>query len=258
MTRFETQDDPRRELANDFSARVRMNAGSAGLGAACLLFFGFLYLAKPGTSLGDALSAQNWFAAGHAALFYTMRVGGVALGLVALASLTGAWPVLAADALASIPVGAMLIASGVLMLMGSGDALQSGLLLIFGVMYIRAGLSNGRLALAASRLRQAGRPPQPHVQPPPAPRLHRPTSDANLAGEVLRRRPGSADDSAARYVAADAAEDGAQAAPPGEPPAPEFPRAPDAAKREATRADDKNVPPPEGFLASFAPRRDDD
>lgn len=257
MTRFETQDDPRRELANDFSARVRMNAGSAGLGAACLLFFGFLYLAKPGMSFGDALSAQNWFAAGHAALFYTMRVGGVVLGLVALASLTGGWPVLAADALASIPVGAMLIASGVLMLMGSGDALQSGLLLIFGVMYIRAGLSNGRLALAASRLRQAGRPPQPHAQPPPVPQLHRPTSDANLAGEVLRRRSGSPHDSAARYAAADAAEGGSQAAPPGQPPASES-RTPAAAKRDAAATTDESGPPPEGFLASFAPRREDE
>ncbi|GIK17424.1 MAG: hypothetical protein BroJett003_23880 [Planctomycetota bacterium] len=257
MTRFETQDDPRRELANDFSARVRMNAGSAGLGAAGLLFFGFLYLAKPGTSLGDALSAQNWFAAGHTALFYTMRVGGVVLGLVALASLTGAWPVLAADALASIPVGAMLIASGVLMLMGSGDALQSGLLLIFGVMYIRAGVSNGRFALTAGRLRQAGWPPQPHAQPPPAPQLHRPTSEANLAGEVLRRRSGSPYDSAARYAAADTAEGGSQAAPAGPPPAWES-RTPTVVKRDAAATTDESGAPPEGFLASFARRREDE
>ncbi|MCG3130673.1 MAG: hypothetical protein FLDDKLPJ_01441 [Phycisphaerae bacterium] len=240
MTRYETQDDPQHEAVYDISARVRMNAGSAGLGAACLLFFGFLSFTKPGTSFGDAFSAQDWFTAGNVALFYTMRVGGVVLGLVALASLTGAWPVLAADAIVSIPVGALLMASGVLMLMGNGDALQSGLLLVFGVMFIRSGVMNARLAMAANRLRGAV-PPQGRAAPPPPPRTERHSVESNLAGEVLRRRA----DVEARP---DAADDGPVAA---------TARAPQPPRKEAAGGDAKTEPAPEGFLASFAPRRDD-
>lgn len=131
-----------RRARESLASRVRSNAGSAGLGAACLLFFGFYYLARPAGSLSAAWAARDWFTLGSLILNATMRWGGVGMACGSLASLTGWTPALLLDALVSIPIGVLLIASGVITLAGGGDVLTSILLVVFGGMFIRAGWRN--------------------------------------------------------------------------------------------------------------------
>lgn len=135
---------------NSLASRVRSNAGSAGLGAACLLFFGFYYLARPAGSLGASLAARDWFTFGSLILNATMRWGGIGMACASLASLTGLTPALLLDAAVSIPIGVLLIASGAITLAGGGDVLTSILLVVFGWMFIRAGWRNA-LVFAGAR-----------------------------------------------------------------------------------------------------------
>ena len=74
----------------DAVMRVRQNAAPAAVGAVFLLYFGFFQLAEPtGTGLFDRAS---WV------FYHTLRVGGVAMAVVALWSLAGQAVTLAIDA----------------------------------------------------------------------------------------------------------------------------------------------------------------
>ena len=123
--------------SNDIAALVRRNTVSAFIGAACLIYFGFYRSAVP--------NVTSLFTFGDALFVYTLRIGGVAMISIAVGCLTGRIVFLLLDALASIPIGSGLIVSAVLMMAGSGDVSFDFLLyIVFGGMFISAGLRNGR------------------------------------------------------------------------------------------------------------------
>lgn len=126
--------------------RVKANGSSAGVGAACLMFFGFWYYQLRALYVVDA------FSAGEAISSYTMRIGGVILMLAALWSFAGRLPALLADAIVSVLIGVLLIVSGLLMMSG-GMGINQVLYLIFGFMFASAGWRNGRDFAALSRMR---------------------------------------------------------------------------------------------------------
>lgn len=126
----------------DIALRVRQNAGSAALAAACLMFFGFLGGFQPP-------EVTNLFTLGDAVFNYTLRIGGVLMAVVAAASLTGRLFALAADASVSAGIGLLLVLSGICMLAGGGGlAVNYVLYVVFGGLFLSVGVRNGREYLA--------------------------------------------------------------------------------------------------------------
>lgn len=120
----------------DVSARVRHNAGSAGLAALCLLFFGFFRFAPP--------TVTNLFTLGDAIFNYTLRAGGVAMGVIALWLLLGRPITLIVDAVATIAIGVLLALSAVMMILGGGFGLNQILYIVFGATFLASGVRIGR------------------------------------------------------------------------------------------------------------------
>ena len=120
----------------EIASSVRGNAWSAAIAAALMILFGFYYLGKPtGTGLFP-LSALGFY--------YTLRIGGIAMAVIAVGSFAGFRPVLLVDAVVSVAIGVLLILTGVGMLVGGGDAFQTILSVVFGGMFFSAGVRNWR------------------------------------------------------------------------------------------------------------------
>ncbi len=116
--------------------RVRQNAGPAAVGAAFLLYFGFFHLAEPtGTELFDRAS---WV------FYHTLRIGGVAMAVVAVWSLLGQPITLAVDALITVAIGALLILTGIGMVVDGGGMIQTAINVVCGGMFISSGVRNWR------------------------------------------------------------------------------------------------------------------
>lgn len=149
---------------DSLASRVRSNAGSAGLGAACLLFFGFWHL-SPGN--GTDLLNLSWSLAYH-----TFRIGGVVLGLVALGCLSGAPVLLLLDAAVSIPIGASLLICAVTRL--GSSSLEAFIFVIAGIMFLRSGwfyagmYTAWRRSLSDGAANHEGRPTARQMERSPA------------------------------------------------------------------------------------------
>lgn len=245
---------------------ARANAGSAGLGAACLIFFGYFWgLLRPG--------GASLFEVGNLLFYYALRVGGPALGVIALLSWAGVAASLVLDAFVSILIGLALAVGGLLMLADGGWGPQSILTVVFAFLFLRAGWQNGvvyfRFARAGSRAPQDA-PPQTSPPPSAERRSADPTSLAGRLREARTYAERSQPDPPAcssapttltiermERVSADDPLDSGQPTLPACTPEPD-PRPP------ATNPPDASAPPldpespsaPEGFLASFAPRKD--
>jgi hypothetical protein len=164
--RFSAGDDIRR--------RVRANAAPAAIAAALLGYFGFMWLAEPsGTSLFEQAS---WV------FYHTLRLGGVAMVLLAVASLSGAPLVLLVDGVASLFIGVLLVISGLLMAAGGGVIGQTLINVICGVLFIAAGLRNGSEYFVFRALTGDA--------PSPAPTT-RTDARSPAPGAVVRTRPAS-------------------------------------------------------------------
>ena len=118
------------------AARVRQNAGSAAIAAALMIYFGFFRLLEPSGS--DLFQRAGWV------FYHTLRIGGIVMGLVGAWSLLGHRPVLLVDAAASIIIGALLILTGAAMGIDGGDLLQTVFMIVFGIMFISAGVRSAR------------------------------------------------------------------------------------------------------------------
>ena len=118
------------------AARVRQNAGSAAIAAALMIYFGFFRLLEPSGS--DLFQRAGWV------FYHTLRIGGIVMGLVGAWSLLGHRPVLLVDAVASVVIGALLILTGAAMGIDGGDLLQTVFMIVFGIMFISAGVRNAR------------------------------------------------------------------------------------------------------------------
>jgi len=137
----------------DLAGRIKTQAASAWIGAALLLFFGFGYLSEP--------SGTDLFAKAYWVLLQTLRVGGIAMAVVALFLMTGQAMALACDAFVSIAVGLLLIGTGVVMFVDGGDIVQSAINVICGSGFASSGRRSWQ-AYAAMRARA----PSPSEPPP--------------------------------------------------------------------------------------------
>jgi len=124
------------------SAHARQAGTAAAIGAALLLYFGFVQLAAP---TGNDLFSQSWWL-----LYHTLRVGGIALGIVTLWLWTGHAPALLVDGIVTGAIGAILILTGVGMLVDGGGMGQPVINVLCGGMFVSAGLYNARLYLGRS------------------------------------------------------------------------------------------------------------
>lgn len=124
--------------------RVRSNFGSAALATAFLIYFGFFRLLEPSTD--ELFGKASWV------FYHTLRIGGIAMALVAGASLTGHRLALAADGAVSLVIGVLLVLTGVGMVLGGGGMMQLLINIVCGGMFIGAGRAN----LQGFIVRQAG------------------------------------------------------------------------------------------------------
>ena len=122
--------------SRDIASSVRGNALSAAIAAALMIVFGFYYLGKP--------TGAGLFSLSALAFYYTLRIGGIAMAAIAVGSLAGFRPVLLVDAVVSIAIGVLFVLTGVGMLVGGGGAFQTILSVVFGGMFISAGVRNWR------------------------------------------------------------------------------------------------------------------
>lgn len=257
---------------SSIASRVRQNTASAAVAAICLIVFGFFgFFSIP--------KVTDLFTLGDAAFNYTLRIGGVLMAVIAVWSFLGRVTALLADAMVSVAIGCLLIFSGVAMIIGGGGvSLNYGLYVLFGGMFISAGLRNWRdFSLLKTTQPTAERDDRIGFGSPPAPfeenALPVPTS-SSLAGRLRERMAGQKD--AKPEPLPDAA---ASASPPCRPtssiaeqpdlsatledvhssgatqPAPDEEatlRAENASGSDSKEDGHDDQPPPSGFLASFA------
>jgi len=128
----------------DMEERVRCNMQPAALTAGLLILFGFFAYGVPE---GDSLfsKANLW-------LVYALRFGGIAMVIVAVWSSIGHGFALLADAVVSMAVGAVLVVTGVLMVIDGGGTLQSLIVGVCGIFFTTTGFRNGQAFRDAARL----------------------------------------------------------------------------------------------------------
>ena len=124
------------ERRKSVAMRVRQNVAPAAIGAAFLLYFGFLHLTEPtGT---DLFSRANWI------FYYTLRLGGLAMAAVAAWSAFGHPITLAIDAIVTVAIGGLLILTGFGMAIDGGAMGQTIINVVCGGMFISSGFRNWR------------------------------------------------------------------------------------------------------------------
>lgn len=123
-------------IVDGATMRVRQNVAPAAIGTAFLVYFGFFAMAEPaGTDLYHRA----------ALIFYhTLRLGGLAMGAVALWSMLGRPITLAVDAVVTFLIGVLLILTGLAMAVDGGAMIQTVINVVCGGMFISSGLRNWR------------------------------------------------------------------------------------------------------------------
>ncbi|MCH7527422.1 MAG: hypothetical protein IID39_08300 [Planctomycetes bacterium] len=206
------------DSSEQVTARVRQNAFSAAIAAALMLYYGF--------GGGEWIYPEEGFArAGGYVFVFTLKIGGLAMLASALGSALGTLHALVFDAVCSILIGALFILGSLLMLLGGSMGFNLILYAMFGVMFITAGLRNGRNWAEMASARSAG-------------------ADEPMSHELNVGLARAIDDGPMPTQAGDLG----------------FHDSEPAASIEDRSSSDSAEPPPEGFLASFAPedRRDDE
>lgn len=113
-------------------AAMRSHAASAAIGAALLLYFGFMRL-NFSTGAGLFEISANVFV-------LTLRIGGTALAGLALLLWAGWRPALLLDGLVSMPVGVLMVLCGAGMMVGGGGFNLNNVIILFcGAMFVSAG-----------------------------------------------------------------------------------------------------------------------
>ena len=214
---------------------VRQAATSTAIGAALMLFFGYAHLARPdGTDL---------FGYASFVLYHALRIGGLISAGIAIWLWFGHRPALIVDAVVAVVLGAILVLSGIAMVIDGGYPLQPAIITICGASFVSSGIRSGRTyrrltgVTRGSPLRTKGKetaevmPPVRHRAPEPSSRVEsstRRTTSRLSSNQITGPRNGG--DSVAVSEESHGAE-----------------------KEESASAGDSVVePPPEGFLASFA------
>jgi hypothetical protein len=165
--------EPRGEVGS--AMRVRQNVVPAAIGAAFLLYFGFLHLAEP--------TGSDLFNRANSVFYHTLRFGGLAMAAVALWSMLGQGITLAVDAVITVVIGGLLILTGLATAVDGGDMMQTIINVVCGGMFISSGLHNWkdyrflspRTASRATTFRTPGLPDRnrpAHTAPSVRPKPH--------------------------------------------------------------------------------------
>lgn len=222
-------------------SRLGFNAGEAGFAALLLLLFGWLQFDPSDTATG-------LFKVGDRLTIYGMRFGGLAMASVAIASkFKYVWSLLA-DAFISIGIGLALAFGGFALISGGGGwGINYILYMVFGVMFVSAGLRNGRDYFILSKYvlkepiaRPAERVPARSVDDDPdmvslAERLRKRVSDSTVILPAIGADPEPKQTKQPPQVEPNMSNEPARHAPPASP---------------------QPAPAPDGFLASFAKKKD--
>jgi len=169
---------------------ARQAGASAAVGAALLLYFGFVQLAAPAD---NDLFSQSWWL-----LYHTLRVGGIGLALVSVWLWIGHAPALLADGIVSGIIGALLILTGIGMLVGGGGLTQPLINVLCGGMFVSAASHNARLYLHRHTERTSHQPallvPDDRPQSSKSPPLddNRAQNPAAIDAEGQQRRDAAA------------------------------------------------------------------
>jgi len=123
--------------------RVRAAAPATLIAAVLMLFFGYMYLARPS---GDAL-----FERAAIVLYYTLRVGGIAFLVTAGLMFSGLPIGLLLDAAFAMPCGVILLGCGLLMALDGGDPINTVILVLCGIGFLPAGLRSAKQYAAIRR-----------------------------------------------------------------------------------------------------------
>ncbi len=219
------------------ACRVRRAATGTAIGAALLLFFGFVHLARP---TGTDLFSQAWLV-----VYYALRIGGVASAAIAVWLWTGHRPALIVDAVVAVLLGVIFVLSGLAMLFDGGGAFQSAIITICGGSFVSSGFRNGRDYM---RMIACGPAPSSEGRPTHSPILRqsaecRPSNVASLP-ERLMQRSASSDPPGSRTDPVSERKPGVSAASPEH-----------EAEDSPSTTDATAEPPPEGFLAAFARKK---
>lgn len=116
--------------------RVRKAAPATLIGAGLMLYFGFVHLARP--------SGDDLFNRAGLVLYYTLRLGGVALAGITVLLFLGWLGALALDAAIAIPTGAILMGCAAAMMLDGGGAINSVILILCGGSFISSGWRNAQ------------------------------------------------------------------------------------------------------------------
>jgi hypothetical protein len=144
---------------NEITRQVRAHAGSAALGAALMIFFGFFYVSEP--------SRTDLFGKAAFVFIWTLRMGGVLTAVVTLWLATGHRPALFVDAVLAVVIGLLFIGTGLVMLIDGGHWVQSLINLVFGSGFISAGLHSWRNFVQTVAPRLVGGDDAPPIAPRP-------------------------------------------------------------------------------------------
>lgn len=226
--------------------RLRYNAGEAGFAAVLLLLFGFMMFAPSDTATG-------LFKLGDRLSIYGMRAGGLALALIAVASKFHVVGALLADAAVSIGVGLALGFGGLAMGYDGGWGINNILYLIFGFMFCSAGIRNGRdyftiastVARAPVGHRGVSRPAERVPAEPRSPSVEDDPETASLAERLRKRVTDSTVILPSPAVGPQRQSTKHSDQPPGT-----------ASRSKTDQSMPTAEPPPGGFLASFAKKKD--
>ncbi len=140
---METKRTRKRQVLNlDLESCVRSNTGSAALTAGLLIFFGFFWL--------DVQSGTDAFSQAATVFVYTLRLGGLAMALVAGWCSFGQPLALLGDAIVSCIIGALVLITSAIMVLDGGSGVQGLISVVCAVWFISVGLRNGRDFLTAT------------------------------------------------------------------------------------------------------------
>jgi len=262
------QEDTHDVASDRIARRVRSNAFPAAIAAALMIYFGYyqFFADQGGGLLGLAGGVFVW----------TLRIGGIAMALIAVWCMTGHLPALAVDGIVSVTIGVLLALTGIGLLVSGGGTTQPVINCVCAWLFIGAGMRNWReyRLLAGKEARPFDDQPPPHdprfqerydqsrTAPPPASLASQLRDRAETQAGIAVRddaglaapSPGFSGIDEADYAPGIGAE--SESMPPPHPEPMDWPAEQgreEYAPEETPPADDE--PPPDGFLSSFA---DDD
>lgn len=123
-----------RHSQDQIAEAVRRNFWPAAIAAGLMFYFGYGYFLS--------ISGTGLFYAGDAIFQWTLRIGAIIMAFSAVSSLTGASAVLMFDGVFSVLIGALLILSAGLMILGGGFGINQVIYILCAMTFLNSGRHN--------------------------------------------------------------------------------------------------------------------